>query len=193
MRIWHNFAGASLLGACAVVAACSSSSSGGGNTSDASTSEGGDDSGSDGGACPADANIATIDSGTSSWACVQRTCATDGGLIACGDDCTCNTALLGALQCVAMKGGADASQADTTSCFLTAFSAAGGGSEVASVITCLMASAGPCAGIVVDGGVEGGSHEGGGSDSGGSDGGGSDGGGSDGGGSDGGGSDGGAG
>jgi hypothetical protein len=179
MRIWHLFAGASLLGACALGTACSSSSSGGGTT-DASTEGGGDDGGSDGGACPSDANVATFDSGTSSWACIQRTCGVDGGLIACGNDCTCNTAIYGALQCVVMKGGADASQADTTTCFSQAFGMAGGGSEVADLISCLTAAATPCAGITVEGGVEGGTEaghgEGGGSEGGGSEGGGSEGG-----------------
>lgn len=175
MRIWHKFAGASLFGACAFVAACSSSSSGGGTNSDASTSEGGDDGSSEAAACPADANVATFDSGTAAWACVQKACGVDGGLLACGDDCACNVALFGALQCVVMKGGVDASQADTMTCFAQAIGRAGSGPELTPLVPCITLAAGPCAGIVVDGG-EGGASDGGGGNEGGGGEGGSDGG-----------------
>lgn len=62
----------------------------------------------------ASVSIATFDSGDPVWACFQKNC-NDGGstLNACAADCTCNSAFVKALMCVADGG-------DQTTCFTPA-------------------------------------------------------------------------
>jgi len=83
-------------------------------------------------------NIATFDSGSKQWACIQAYCS-DGGtgdIHSCGAECQCNSAVARALACV-NDGG------DQTGCFTNELGAAGG-MATNNFVPCLIASQTPC-------------------------------------------------
>ena len=111
-------------------AACSSSPS---TPKDSGTDTGAthNDASTDG--CAVSVNAATVDAG-SLWGCFQQACSTQ--LTACAADCTCNTAIVGALECVATGGS-------MTTCFTTASTA---DTNAQNVVTCLVTALfGSCA------------------------------------------------
>ena len=103
--------------------------------------DGGDGGGVDGGeggvadsGCPVGTSIATVDAGAQ-WGCLQSACMSE--LAACASDCVCNSALLGALVCVA--GGQSA-----TACFTNAIQQNLGDLYVVAVGSCLQTNAVAC-------------------------------------------------
>ena len=104
---------------------------------------------------PAPVNIATFDAGAA-WSCTQAACA-DGGLAACGADCTCNTAIFSALLCVN-----DAGAKGTVQCFTNAITPVYSDPVVQPFAVCLQSpavtkcTAGPADGgdAGTDGGVD---------------------------------------
>ena len=169
MRMWRYVLGASLLGGGAFAVACSSSSSTATPGEDAGGTDGGGggDAVADAPATPAcDAaavNVATFDSGSSSWSCIQAACYSMG-FSACGMDCTCNNALLSALACVNAKGAAITS-AEEMACFSTPIMANLSDTAVSGIVSCLEAQSPKCGGPAIDGG-EAGTTDGGGSEGG---------------------------
>jgi hypothetical protein len=170
-----GFAAASIMGAGAVGFGCSSSSNGttpppaDSGTPEASTDDsggGGEGGGDDGGAeaammacTPAPVNIATFDAG-SVWSCTQAACMSMG-LAACGSDCTCNSAVFAALECVANDGG------NSTTCFTNALSPVISDMTVLNFATCLMSKpVSNCAGPTDGGGGDSAPSTDGGTDSG---------------------------
>ena len=153
-----GFAAASLMGAGLFEIGCSSSSNPAAPAADAATEATTDDSGDDSAApmCTpvmAGTRADTIDGG-SAWGCTQTMCNTKV-LTACSTDCSCNNAVLTALECIVTDGGT------VTACFTkTIGSIMAGDPNTTPLITCLMSSAGACAGIVFDGGADGGHPDG---------------------------------
>jgi hypothetical protein len=161
------FFGASLVGAGAVAVACSSSSpspaktTGGSDAAeDTTTTTTVEDSGTEAAACvPAKVDVATFDSGSSSWSCLQGMCS--ASIVTCAADCSCNAAIYQALQCVVMAGAECAeSSACTTNCFTTALTTIASDTAVGPLVTCLTADTAKCGGPVIDGGPEAGGHDG---------------------------------
>jgi hypothetical protein len=149
-----GFAAASLMGAGLFEIGCSSSSSPAAPAADAATEATTDDSGDDSAApmCTpvmAGTRADTIDGG-SAWACTQSMCNTKV-LTACSSDCSCNNAVLTALECIATDGGG------AQACFTkTIPSIMAGDPNTTPLITCLTNAGPPCAGIVItDGGKDG--------------------------------------
>jgi hypothetical protein len=173
MRDWKWWASAALLGGGAVAVACSSSSSspsdGGAADAEAGVDTGAvsDGTASDGGGdaamatCEASTmSAATINSGPA-WTCLEMVCS--ASLTACAADCVCNNAVLTALECVVMNGGASATPAQTTACFTSNVGPLISGPEasiVGPVATCLMTMAQGCATQGMEGGTDGGSDGG---------------------------------
>ena len=111
-----GFAAASIVGAGAAEIGCSSSSGGSSSppedsgTADTSTppaDTGSTEDAGGGDAAPTcvtiDASAAKIMTGSPVWDCYEQQCAT--ALTECAADCTCNDAVLSALQCTADDGG----------------------------------------------------------------------------------------
>jgi len=157
-----GFAAASIVGAGAAEIGCSSSSSGSpsspedaatptadtGTTADTGSST--EDAGTDAAPCVSvDASAATIVTGSPSWNCYEQMCATS--LAECAADCTCNDAVLGALECVAADGGS------TTTCFAGLASAGASPGASMDTLNCLVGPASVCqtadGGPIGDGGT----------------------------------------
>jgi hypothetical protein len=77
-------------------------------------------------------NVATFNSMSPLWACLQAACVAELGT--CAADCTCNTAVFGALLCAADGG-------DQMTCFLPALTVAG-----SPLQTCLLNNVTGCSG-----------------------------------------------
>jgi hypothetical protein len=155
MRIWRFVMGAALLGGSAVAVACSSSSKSTSTDSgpeEAST----EDAPVEAAACtpvsPA-VDVATFDSGSSQWTCLQGKCAAE--LTTCASDCLCNNAIVGALMC------AQADAAATMACFVNAIESGPGMGDMnlGNVGTCLSTNTAMCGGPTTDAGTEGGHPE----------------------------------
>jgi hypothetical protein len=169
MRKWRFILGASVIGIGAVAVACSNSSSGGGGgnedggDSGGTTSEGG--GGGDAPACtPVDASVTTIDGGAL-WACFNTTAACGAELMACANDCICNSAMIAALLCVADAGGASAPANAMTTCVTQQLGMAPGAatdSTIAPLLGCLTGKGRNACEPATEGGAETGTSEGGG-------------------------------
>jgi hypothetical protein len=105
-------------------------------------------------------NVATINSGPA-WTCLEMACS--ASLTACAADCVCNNAVLTALECVIMKGGASATMAQTIACFTSNVGPLTTGPEApiaGPAATCLMMNSQGCATQGMEGGTDGGSDGG---------------------------------
>jgi hypothetical protein len=98
-------------------------------------------------------NVATFNSGSPLWACFQSACVAE--LATCSADCTCNTAIFGALLCAADGG-------NQMACFVTGFGLVG--TAGAALQTCLLNNLTTCSGgggdAAPDGAREGGAEGG---------------------------------
>jgi hypothetical protein len=105
-------------------------------------------------------SAATIMSGPG-WTCLEMVCKTS--LTACAADCACNNAVLTALECVVMAGGATATPAQTAACFTSNLGPLYSGSEAAiagPLAMCLQTMSQGCAMQGMEGGTDGGSEGG---------------------------------
>jgi len=144
-----GFAAASIVGAGAAEIGCSSSSGGSSSPEDSGTADTStppadtgstEDAGGGDTSTPCvtiDASAATIVTGSPVWDCYESMCAT--ALAECAADCTCNDAVLSALQCTATDAGSQ------TVCFAGLASAGASPGASMDTLNCLVGDASvPC-------------------------------------------------
>jgi hypothetical protein len=141
-----GFAAASIVGAGAAEIGCSSSSGGSSTPPEDAATPGDTGTTADTGAiedagggdaaptCVAiDASAATIVTGSPVWDCYEAMCGT--ALTECAADCTCNDAVLGALQCTANDAGSQ------TVCFAALATAGASPGASMDTLNCLVGDA----------------------------------------------------